>query len=470
VGEGVVTILPEGTLAYSGIMYWAILAIELLGAPTVFTATSGPDVAPQTAVPIHEVATGATIEVGNGIYRVFRFDPASSGGSSAAAITPKHRYTIGKGYSGNTAPVVVRIPGPDTSTEVGVANTISPAAHITVAEAASFTETILPPVWGVYAPDETLTAGVTAGVTAFMKPVLSSALGVSSSLAAAWADALVDIATLSESLITARGMVVADALGLAPVMTPNTVNGVPFSDAVGFSDSLTRFLGGALVDGLTLSRTAAADRYMYNTEIEGLTLAASSGVTAVLRVVTAEGLELSDAQLTQYLFGGTLTEEVIISLGTLDEAGDFTAWAMNTLTGGVTQYENYQFNSYAEFGNQYLGASSSGLYALDGDDDAGTDVVGTLRSGYSQFAGSKLAALDAAYIGVRGGGDFIFWLHTAAGESYEYTASADSMRTARVALGRGLRARYLAFELVSTGQDFDLDAVELMPLDLARRV
>jgi hypothetical protein len=44
------------------------------------------------------------------------------------------------------------------------------------------------------------------------------------------------------------------------------------------------------------------------------------------------------------------------------------------------------------------------------------------------------------------------------------------MKTARINIGKGIRARYFAFELISTGQDFDLDSLEFIPLVAKRRV
>ena len=44
------------------------------------------------------------------------------------------------------------------------------------------------------------------------------------------------------------------------------------------------------------------------------------------------------------------------------------------------------------------------------------------------------------------------------------------MKTTKVNMGKGLRARYFAYELISTGQDFDLDSVEFVPLVAQRRV
>jgi len=352
---------------------------------------------------------------------------------------------------------------------VEVANAIRAATSISATESLVCAEVFDPPLWGVSSA-ESLSVGAATIQNATSKPVLTSGLGLAGALATAWPLAIADTATISPSLITARGLTVAEALGLTPSTAPATTYGVSTAEALGLSEALLKFLGGALTEGLTVTPAVTADRCAGSVFSDALSVGDTAAATAVLRVVTAEGLDLTDAQLMQSIFSGTLTEEIILSLGVLDDAGDFTAWALNTVTGGVTQYENYLFNSYAAHGGQYLAASESGLYTLDGDTDDGTDIVGTLRSGYTQFAGTKLSVLDAAYLGLRGDGCYVFNIHTGTGEQYGYTAYAESMRTARVTLGRGLRTRYIAFELVSTGQDFDLDSVELTPLDLTRRV
>jgi hypothetical protein len=44
------------------------------------------------------------------------------------------------------------------------------------------------------------------------------------------------------------------------------------------------------------------------------------------------------------------------------------------------------------------------------------------------------------------------------------------MITTRVQVGKGLRARYYAFELETVdGQDFDLESIEFVPLVVQRR-
>ena len=61
-------------------------------------------------------------------------------------------------------------------------------------------------------------------------------------------------------------------------------------------------------------------------------------------------------------------------------------------------------------------------------------------------------------------------LHTGDGKTYAYKVNASSMRTTRVKFGKGLRSRYLSWELISEGADFDLDTVEFVPISSQRRV
>jgi hypothetical protein len=44
------------------------------------------------------------------------------------------------------------------------------------------------------------------------------------------------------------------------------------------------------------------------------------------------------------------------------------------------------------------------------------------------------------------------------------------MRSTKFHMGKGQRSRYFAFELISAGQDFDLDTLEFVPLVVQRRV
>ena len=166
-----------------------------------------------------------------------------------------------------------------------------------------------------------------------------------------------------------------------------------------------------------------------------------------------------------------LVQEVIdLEIALVEPDGGVTTWVINTRTGALSEYDNFKFNSFAQNGLHYMGASDAGLYVLDGGDDDGSPVMAHLRSGYAQFGGSRFSGLRAVYLGMRGESDILFKIDTGDGKSYTYKARVQDQQTTKVLVGKGLRARYIAFELMTEGQDFDLDSIEFVPAVAQRRV
>ena len=191
----------------------------------------------------------------------------------------------------------------------------------------------------------------------------------------------------------------------------------------------------------------------------------------VVVVAHADTLEIHDADVLRMLYAGQLTDTVDFAIDVFDPGGDVTTWAMNARTGAVTEYLNYGFNAFAQASSGlYLGAGSDGLYELAGSDDAGTPVIADIISGLADFGGSFLSGFKAAYLAVRGNGQFFLKLTSGSGASTVYGVNATTLKTSRVNMGKGIRARYFTFELVSTGQDFDLADLTFLPVQSTRRV
>jgi hypothetical protein len=301
---------------------------------------------------------------------------------------------------------------------------------------------------------------LTAADTAFIHAVLNPA--VPALLAEHVGVALAQQAQQAISVI--------EGLGLHPLLAPMMLYGRTITDTIRVASVLGRFFGGDLTDGIHIASL------MGGVAAKGGILAETIGVSAsltprlILRVTATDTINIEDVDALRMLFDASLDEGIEIAAGYVAPNGSFTTWAVNTRSGAVTEYSNYAFNSFAKLGDVYLGASSTGLYELVGDDDAGTDIVAQIKSGFAQWAGTKLTGFKGAYLGVRGGGDYVLKLETGDGNTYIYAVSAKDMATTKITLGKGLRARYFAFELISTGQDFDLDTIEFVPLIAERRV
>jgi hypothetical protein len=152
---------------------------------------------------------------------------------------------------------------------------------------------------------------------------------------------------------------------------------------------------------------------------------------------------------------------------------EYIGWVMNTQTSGVTQYDQYPFNSLTRFGNRYLGAGAMGICELSGDTDAGQYIQAQLKTGVTDFGSPMKKRIDRAYLGVTADGQLILKTTTDKGieDWYQFSPRAGDVHTERVKLGKGVKSRYWQFELSnSEGAHFELESLELVPIILSRRL
>lgn len=302
----------------------------------------------------------------------------------------------------------------------------------------------------------------------------AEALSLTETLAAGWPATISETVTLAQTETVQQALLVLEALGIAPALTPSLVSGYTVSETVSLADTLASFFGANISEVLGLAETWSAIKSAPATIAETIALADSQTATLALRVTLDETVAFDDSQLLNAIYAGTLTEDIAIAgafvTGAGSGPGTITTWAMNARTKAVSEYDNYAFNSFARLGNRYIAASPTGLYELTGETDDGSEIIADIKSGFAQFAGTRHTLFKGIYLGLRGTGDWVLRLTTGDGQTYTYAVTAADMRSTKVHLGKGLRARYFAFELISTGQDFDLDSVEFVPLVAQRRV
>lgn len=277
---------------------------------------------------------------------------------------------------------------------------------------------------------------------------------------------------LRPRLTAAQKVALRDTVRVAARMGLSAVYTASLRSAVRIKDGKPTFaLGAFLRSRVALAANLTRTYHAYAALDEEVGLHDALTRKAVLTVVSHDTLRLSATAALRAVYRGTLHDHIDFTLDIIEPNGDVTTWAMNTRTGAVTEYLNYDFNSFAKSGsNTYLGAASDGLYELVGQDDAGTPVIADIVSGLVEFSGAFLSSLKAAYLGIRGEGEFFLKIVSGEGKTYVYGLQSRNLHTTRVNIGKGLRARYFTWELLSTGQDFDLTAVTFLPLQSTRRV
>lgn len=293
---------------------------------------------------------------------------------------------------------------------------------------------------------------------------LADAAQITDLLTAAYPTTITQGVGLAPAADAVRALLVLEGLGVTTALTASATYGFVLMQTLATSDSLSNFFGGQISETIGLSPAAGLLRTASGTAAEGVGLADVGTPQMVLRVELEDDFDVELTQVVSAILSPTLAEGLQVTAAYIAPDGGFTAWAVNTRTGAVTEYSNYVFNSFSKLNNRYLAASSSGLYELTGSTDDGDDVIAQIKSGLIQFNATKFAGLAGAYLGVRGEGDMFLKMVTGSGLEFIYRVRTQDMRTTKVNFGKGLRARYFSFELISTGQDFDIDTVEFVPI------
>jgi hypothetical protein len=191
----------------------------------------------------------------------------------------------------------------------------------------------------------------------------------------------------------------------------------------------------------------------------------------IFRLEADERGVMDDALALQMIWNGAVAEFGRGVITYQSPSGNTSSWVVNTRTNAVTQYTNWNFNSFTSMGRKYIATDQNGLYELNGERDLTSNIVADMMGGMVKFNGAKFAGMKGVYIGLSQAGQFYLKLTAGDGREYTYQFVANpGQMTSKVKIGKGLRSQYFQWELISTGSDFDLDTVEFVPMVSDRRV
>lgn len=152
---------------------------------------------------------------------------------------------------------------------------------------------------------------------------------------------------------------------------------------------------------------------------------------------------------------------------------EFKSYALNTKNNALTEYENYNFNSFCVFQGKSIGASSSGLMILEGASDNGTDIDASLNVGITDFRLANLKKITDVYLSVKGNGNLTLTVTTDDGVSTDYNVITINTRTktSKANIGKGKKGRYWELAISNVdGSDFELHDINLNVELLGRKV
>lgn len=227
--------------------------------------------------------------------------------------------------------------------------------------------------------------------------------------------------------------------------------------------------GADVVESATLTDTIVNQFKAYCAAIEQAQITATPSMTLRLSLPVTDGVTATDATSANGVLSEVLSAGVAFEIVFNDGETTYRGWAMNMQNFGVTEYQNYPFNSMVKFQGVYLGANANGVYRLDGDTDAGEEIDARIKTGILGFRNQT--RVDSAYLTLRSDGDVLLKVITAEKTENWYSLSgSENLSQKRVKLGRGLQSSLYQFELTNiTGSDLELSGMEIIPVILSRK-
>ena len=134
------------------------------------------------------------------------------------------------------------------------------------------------------------------------------------------------------------------------------------------------------------------------------------------------------------------------------------AIVLNTLTGAVSEYDNFDFHGITPT----HGGSATGLFAFGGDLDIDQPIVSQVRTPKPLRDDTTKKHVSTLYFSMKGKGSF---QATVFGESqsWKYRFPGNTSGQTRCPVGRGIRENYMGFGFSNPlGQEFQLDRIEVL--------
>lgn len=153
----------------------------------------------------------------------------------------------------------------------------------------------------------------------------------------------------------------------------------------------------------------------------------------------------------------------------------YRAWALNTRRRALTEYDNFNFNSFAQFNGKIVAAGPSGVFELsDQDDDAGTDIAADILTGAQDFGTTFNKRVPRIYSGYSATGPLEFRTTVSKDGTRVYLLpynGQNALQQRRVPVGRGPKSRYWQFGIMNRdGADFTVSDILVYPEKTVRRV
>lgn len=288
----------------------------------------------------------------------------------------------------------------------------------------------------------------------------------------------------ANSVIAQRAVTVLSLLTASGIVTENTHLAQVITEAVILQAIHEWKFDEAVVDSAAFTSAVINLYRAVQSEVSSIVNTDTALGTNRVGILTLDSVDLTDAVSWNQRLNGEFEEAIAVGGTLVLDDTIYSAVVLNADTLAPSEYTNFPFNSFGKMGSTNLGATDTAIYALTGDDDDGIGIDAVVRTGLINFGTTQFKRVPRAYLGYTSDGALVLKTIGTGGTAdgtgrgtkverwYELTPrTADAPATARIKLGRGVKATYWQFELTNKdGADFDVAEIKLLPVVLSRRV
>ena len=268
-------------------------------------------------------------------------------------------------------------------------------------------------------------------------------------------------------------MLLAEGMAVSSAFSADKAVSRALAEAFALSTTLTGAYGKAVLEDIGLNDALAALSAFSHLVTDSFAMDDVPSSVGTMLITVGETVVLDDTLSISQTINGLINEGITFSVALTLDGETYLAWVMNTETYGVTNYENFRFNSMCGFDGAYYATDGTKIYRLDGPTDDGTAIDAEISLGASDFGSAFLKRMERAYLGLRADGQMVLKVITdeKAEDWYTLESVPSALGESHVKIGKGLKARYWRLALRNKGgSDFTLDSLRLIPLKLSRRV
>lgn len=237
-------------------------------------------------------------------------------------------------------------------------------------------------------------------------------------------------------------------------------------------DELDRGIKASIVESIIINNTINSLHELLSVALSSINISNTLIGKLAYIVLAEESIGYNDDFSGNSLFKEIISNEFVISISGGKDNNTYNSYLFSPETSSITTYTNYNFTGCASFNNKALFYNKEGIYEHGGFSDDGETIKSIVGLSALSFGTTNLKTIPNIYLGVTSTDQVILKVRIdgKAEVIYKLNKFTDNLRTQKIDIGKGLKARYFQFEIITEADMFSLESIDFHPIELKRKL